>query len=122
MVTISGKVQYEFVPPMPDCRRLDFANIVTRPIRQATVEIRDFGTNMLINSMVSNDAGDYAFTIPASTSVFLRVRAELKRSANPSWDVDVRDNTSNIASPLGRRPLYVHPRQRPRAAHLLTSL
>jgi hypothetical protein len=39
--------------------------------------------------------------------VFLRVRAELKRPGNPSWDVDVRDNTSNIASPLGQRPLYV---------------
>lgn len=107
MVTISGKVRYEFVKPTLDCRQLDFANIVTRPIRQATVEIRDFGTNMLVDSMVSSDAGDYSFTVPASTRVFLRVRAELKRSANPSWDVDVRDNTSNTASPLGQRPLYV---------------
>ncbi len=108
MVTISGKVQYEFVPPNANCNGLAYGGTVTRPIRQATVQIIGDATAAVIDTMVSNDAGDYAFTVNANTNVFLRVRAELIRGgANPSWSVEVRDNTANIASPLSQRPLYV---------------
>ncbi len=111
MVTISGKVQYEFVKPTLDCGRLDFANIVTRPIRRATVEIWDFAANTRIDSTVSSDTGNYSFTVPASSRVFLRVRAELKKSGSPSWDVEVRDNVVDPMDlsppPLNQRPLYV---------------
>jgi hypothetical protein len=108
MVTISGKVQYEFVPPNANCFGLDYSAIVVRPIRQATVQIVDGGTGVVIDTMVSNDTGDYSFTVTANTDVFLRVRAELIRGGvNPSWNVEVRDNTANTGSPLTLRPLYV---------------
>jgi hypothetical protein len=108
MVTISGKVQYEFVPPNANCFGLDYSAIVVRPIRQATVQIVDSTTGGVIDTMVSSDAGDYSFTVAANTNVFLRVRAELIRGgANPSWNVEVRDNTANTGSPLSQRPLYV---------------
>lgn len=107
-VTISGTVQYEFVPPEPDCNGLNFNGTLTRPIRQATVQIINNATGAVIDEMPSNDAGDYVFTVDANTMVFLRVRAELKRTgATPSWDVEVRDNTANTGSPLGSRALYV---------------
>ena len=107
VVTISGKVQYEFVPPSVNCNGLNFGATITRPIRQATVQIVDDATGMVIDSMLSNDSGDYTFTVNASTMVFLRVRAELKLTGpNPSWDVEVRDNTANTATPLLQRPLY----------------
>ncbi len=108
MVTISGKVRYEFVPPNGNCNGLNYAGTVTRFIRQATVQIVDAGSGAVIDTMVSNDMGDYSFTVTANTNVFLRVRAELIRGGtNPSWNVEVRDNTANTGSPLSQRPLYV---------------
>ncbi len=105
---ISGTVQYEFVPPNLDCNGLNFGGTLTRPIRQATVEIVDSGTGAVIGTTVSSDAGAYAFTVNSNTMVFLRVRAELKRiGTTPSWDVEIRDNTSNTGSALASRPLYV---------------
>ncbi len=107
-VTISGKVQYEFVPPNGNCNGLNYAATETRPIRQATVELVDDVTGAVLDTMPSNDIGDYAFTVAANTMVFVRVRAELKRiGTSRSWDVEVRDNTSNTGSPLEQRPLYV---------------
>jgi len=108
MVTVSGKVQYEFVPPSANCFGLNYSAIVVRPIRQATVQIIDDGSGAVIDSALSNDTGDYSFTVTANTMVRLRVRAELIRGgANPSWNVEVRDNTANTGSPLSQRPLYV---------------
>ena len=107
VVTISGKLQYEFVPPSGNCNGLNFGATATRPIRQATVQIVDDASGAVIDSMLSSDSGDYSFTVNPNTMVFLRVRAELKLAGpNPSWDVEVRDNTANTATPLLQRPLY----------------
>ena len=115
-ITISGKVNYEFVPPNANCFGLDFNNIETRPIRGATVQLIDADTGSVIDSTVSSDTGDYSFAdVTASTDVRLRVRAELKRAGLPGWDVEVRDNFIAGASdadvpappPLATRALYV---------------
>ncbi len=109
-VNISGKVQYEFVPPNPNCNGLNFLLTETRPIRAATVQLIDDVTGNVLDSTVATDIGDYAFSnVPGNRDVRIRVRAELKRSGAPSWDVEVRDNvdTSPSPPPLGSRPLYV---------------
>jgi PKD domain len=105
---ISGRVNYEFVPPNPQCRGLNFAATLVKPIRGATVQLLNAGTSTVIASTVSDDTGAYSFTgIGAGIDVRLRVRAELKRSGTAGWDVEVRDNTSNTGSQLASRPLYV---------------
>ena len=112
-VTISGKVQYEFVPPLvlgSGCS-LDFASTQTRPIRAATVQLIDDATGSVLDSIVASNTGDYDFSnVPPNRQVRVRVRAELKRSGAPSWDVEVRDNVDTSANPppLGSRPLYVY--------------
>jgi hypothetical protein len=108
VVTISGTVQYEFVPPNNNCFGLNYTGTVMRPIRQATVQILDDATGAVIDTVVSNDLGDYSFTVLANTMVSLRVRAELIRGGSrPSWNVEVRDNTADTGLPLSQRPLYV---------------
>ncbi|MGB5740215.1 MAG: hypothetical protein WBM54_12750, partial [Woeseia sp.] len=107
IVTVSGKALYEFVPANPNCIGLSYATTEQRPIRGATMQIVDAATNAVIDTTVTDDVGNYSFTVAAAANVFLRVRAELKRSGSPSWDVEVRDNTANTAFPLDRRPLYV---------------
>lgn len=109
-VTVSGKVFYEFVPPNNNCRGLNFDDIQTRPIRAATVQLIDAGSGNVLDATVAADNGDYAFSnVDGNLDVRLRVRAELKRTGSPTWDVEVRDNVDTSASPppLGSRPLYV---------------
>lgn len=110
VVTISGSVNYEFVPPntVPSiCDGLNFNGTITRPIRRATVQILESPGNTVLGSMVSSDTGAYSFTIPGQTDVRLRVRAELKQGGAQSWDVEVRDNTQSTNLALTQRPLYV---------------
>ena len=108
MVTVSGKVNYEFVPPNVNCRGLNFLGTTVKPIRAATVQLINDATGQVIDSTTSDDVGDYTFTgVPAVTDVRLRVRAELKRSGFPSWDVEVRDNTDTASGALQNRALYV---------------
>ena len=108
-VTVAGTVSYEFVYPSANCRGLDFGNIEVRPIRQATVQILNDGGGVIATT-VSDDSGDYSFAnIDPLIDVRIRVRAELKRSGSPSWDVEVRDNVDTSPNPpdLEDRPLYV---------------
>ncbi|MGB5625430.1 MAG: PKD domain-containing protein, partial [Woeseiaceae bacterium] len=109
-VTVSGKVFYEFVPPNAQCRGLDFAATQTRPIRAATVQLIDAGSGNVLDTTIAADNGDYSFNnVAGNLDVRLRVRAELKRSGAPGWDVDVRDNIDDPLNPLplASRPLYV---------------
>jgi len=119
VVTVSGIVSYEFVPPLPNCSQLDFTSIQTRPIRGATVQLLDANdlTNVL-QTATASDTGAYSFpNVNANSMVRVRVRAELKRPGFPTWDVDVRDNflpgeTDNDplnppSIPEGSRALYV---------------
>ncbi|MCH7834615.1 MAG: hypothetical protein IH911_06005, partial [Proteobacteria bacterium] len=112
VVTVSGLVQYEFVPPSPNCNGLNFNGTVERPIRGATVQLLDAASGSVIDSSVSASDGAYSFAdVDANTMVRLRVRAELKRPGSPNWDVEVRDNVVDPNDPnpppLGSRPLYV---------------
>lgn len=108
-VTISGTARYELPPPVPNCNGLNFDDISLMPIRQATVELLDAGTDAVLDRTVTGDDGRYELTADASTAVFVRVRAQLKRSGAPSWDVEVRDNVTDAPTPppLAQRALYV---------------
>ncbi|HEX2139117.1 MAG TPA: hypothetical protein VHG33_05335 [Woeseiaceae bacterium] len=106
-VTISGKAVYEFAPPAAACRGLDFHAVQQRPIRQATIQLLDAATDTVLDAGVTTDTGDFALSVDSGTEVYIRVRAELKRTGGPSWDVEVRDNTRSTTAPLKQRPLYV---------------
>lgn len=112
MVTISGAVSFEFVPPVvsgTNCTMLDFNSIQVRPIRGATVQLIDAGNSSVLGTTTASATGDYSFSnIPSNTQVTLRVRAELIATGTPSYSFEVRDNIDTSASPppLETRPLY----------------
>jgi len=108
-VTVAGKLSYEFVPPNPNCRGLDFGSTEVRPIRGVTVQLVD-GNNdsIVLDTSLVDDNGDYSFSnVAPNTDVRVRVRAELQRAGTPGWNVEIRDNTSQIGDPLDQRPIYV---------------
>lgn len=111
-VTLSGTLEYQFVPPNTNCQGLNFNSIEVKPIRGATVQLLDSASDQILRSTVSSDTGAYSFTATAESDVYIRIRAELKRSGTPSWDVEVRDNTTfdnigGVTTPLAERPQYV---------------
>ncbi|NIA27477.1 MAG: hypothetical protein GWP02_05420, partial [Desulfobulbaceae bacterium] len=110
-VTVTGKVDFEFVPPNAVCQGLDFGSTFVKPVRGATVQLIDAGSSAVLATTQTGDNGDYTFAnVDADTMVRLRIRAELKKTTGLSrWDVEVRDNYDISGSPpaFGSRPLYV---------------
>ncbi|MDH4106800.1 MAG: PKD domain-containing protein [Gammaproteobacteria bacterium] len=110
LVNLSGTVQYEFPPPNELCRGLDFNAIERRPVRGATLQVLDAGSNALLATTTTDANGSYSVVLDADTNVFVRVVSELKRSGTPSWDVEVRNNVVDPADPnppaLANRPRY----------------
>ncbi|MFO1426707.1 MAG: hypothetical protein U1F11_06980 [Steroidobacteraceae bacterium] len=94
-VTVSGALTYDRVPfSATSSAGLDFGAIVSQPIRGATVEALSASSQSVLASTTADASGQYSLSVPASTDLFIRVKAELRRSGGPAWTVSVRDNTS----------------------------
>ena len=106
-VIITGKAEFEAPLPVPNCNGLNLDAPELKPIRQATIQLLDAGTSAVLDQTVTDDNGDFELSVASNTTAFIRVRAELKRTGGPSWDVDVRDNVTSVGLPLEQRPLYV---------------
>lgn len=107
-VTVAGTLSYEYVPANAECKGLNFAAIVERPIRGATVVLLN-NTGAELARIASTDTGAYSFSdVPANSLVRIRVLAESKFSDGAVWDVEIRDNvdTGAMPPPLANRPLY----------------
>ena len=107
IVSVAGRLTYERPLPNQGCRGYDFSFIFDRPVRRATALLLDAANNVLGTTQTDDD-GNYSFTgVPANTDVRIRVRAELVQDSGPqTWEVYVRDNTSNTAVGLENRPIY----------------
>ena len=106
LVSVAGRLTYERPTFTSNCR-LDFAASELRPVRLATVWLLDAANTLLAETTTDLD-GNYAFSgINALTDVRVRVRSELVQTTGPqTWEVYVRDNTSNTTQPFANRPLY----------------
>lgn len=106
-VEISGIVSYQFVNRgNTQGNGLDYANVSDRPIRGATVQAIQQSNSAVIDTAVSDVTGQYTLTVPSQTSVFVRVRAELKQTGAPNWDVEVRDNGGSSSPVVATSPVY----------------
>ncbi|NNL62275.1 MAG: hypothetical protein HKO69_00560 [Woeseiaceae bacterium] len=107
IVTIAGRLFYERPTPNALCRGYNFNDITLMPVRLATVLLLDSAGNELAVSQ-TDDGGNYSFSgITANTDVRVRVRAELLQTTGAqTWEVYVRDNTSNTTASLDNRPTY----------------
>lgn len=106
IVAVSGVARYEFPPPRNACNGLQFTIPEVRPIRGATVEIVAENGQTVLATTQTDNKGAYSTIVESNTDVFVRVRAQLKRTGRPSWDVVIRDNAQNTTAPLSNRPQY----------------
>jgi hypothetical protein len=95
-VTISGRVTFDLVPHDPLSGALDYTKTaITPPAQHITVEAV---CNTVIASTATDTNGYYGLQIPADTNnVFMRVKAEMKATGDPSWNFTVVDNTQSQA-------------------------
>lgn len=94
-VTLSGKATFDSVPN--DTGPLNYAAVSAKPVRGAAVEVVN-SASTVVASTTTDASGAYSVSIPANTSVIVRVRAQMTQGGSgPSWDVSVRDNTQSGA-------------------------
>lgn len=95
-VTLSGTATYESIPNVSGA--LVYAAAAPKPIRGASVEIVNGSSAAILATATTDANGAYSVSVPSSTSVQVRVKAQLTQGGNgPSWDVTVRDNTQSDA-------------------------
>ncbi|MEP3653711.1 MAG: hypothetical protein ABJO36_02345 [Litorimonas sp.] len=95
-VIVSGKLTYDRVPLNTTTSALNYDAIVQSPIRQAPVELLN-ASGTVLQSTVSDDNGDYSFTVESGQDVRVRVRSEIQKGAPNEIDLQVVDNTSDDA-------------------------
>ncbi|MEP4052234.1 MAG: hypothetical protein ABJN22_08315 [Litorimonas sp.] len=95
-VVVSGKLTYDRVPLNTTTSALNYDAIVQSPIRQAPVELLN-ASGTVLQSTVSDDNGDYSFTVESGQDVRVRVRSEIQKGAPNEIDLQVVDNTSDDA-------------------------
>ena len=95
-VTISGKATFDLVPFSTSGTGLDYAATNSlEPIKEAVVELV---CGAVIATTNTDPDGNYSLTAPSgSTDLFVRVKAQMKKTGIPSWDFTVVDNTRSKA-------------------------
>ncbi len=96
---VSGKITYDRIRFMSTPGSgLDMDNPVASPARGVTVQALSTGSTVSVLTSTQTDAsGNYSLTVPRSTNIRVRARAETKKTGTPAWDFTVVDNTSGKA-------------------------
>ena len=95
-IALSGKLTYDRVPLNTATNGLNYGAIFQQPIRQAPVELVN-ATGTVLQSTVSDDSGDYSFTVDSGLDVRVRVKSEIQKTGANVIDMQVVDNTSSNA-------------------------
>ncbi|MCC6173276.1 MAG: hypothetical protein IT481_14740 [Gammaproteobacteria bacterium] len=97
-ITLTGTATFERVPFAAAAGGgLDFARAAPAPARGLTLEALAASGQTVLASTTTDANGQFTLDLPADTALFLRLKAELRRSGAPSWLVTVRDNTAGDA-------------------------
>ncbi|HEY5754420.1 MAG TPA: hypothetical protein VIU34_01295, partial [Steroidobacter sp.] len=94
-VTVSGKITFDrLVFSTTQTGGLNPNNPVESPAREIVVQAMSGSSAVATTTTDAN--GDYSFSVPASTNIFIRAQARMAKSgAAPTWTFTVRDNTDS---------------------------
>ncbi len=95
-IILSGKITYDLVPVNSDNIGLDYDNIRQETVKGVQVDAID-SSNESVASTVTDNIGNYSFSVPNNTVMKIRVLAKTANSGTANWDVKVVDNTNNNA-------------------------
>lgn len=96
-VTISGKITFDRVPFKTAGNGLNLNARVESPARLVVVEAVGTGESIL-SSTSTDTAGNYSLTVPGSTPVRIRAKAQMQKTGTaPTWDFRVLNNANSDA-------------------------
>ena len=91
-VTLSGQITYDLVPHKEQSMGLNYNNISKQPARGIVMVLLD-SSGKVIEQSVTDNTGNYNFSIDTNVDVKVQARAHLLASDQKAWDVKVTDNT-----------------------------
>ena len=101
-LNVSGAITFERIPLVSSNGSLDFINKTELPAKAIQVEAV---CNSAIAVTTTDDNGLYTLAVPSGTQgVFIRAKAQMKKTATPSWDVEVKDASSSLMFVLDSSP------------------
>lgn len=103
VITVSGKITFDLIPPKPYGQGLDFDNIYPSAARGILVQAVNESGNV-VSTGTTDENGNYVLEVNSNLNLLVRVSAKMLRSGDASWDVKLSDNTKIIAN---RHPLYI---------------
>jgi hypothetical protein len=94
-VTISGRITFDRIPfDTVAGNGLNPAATVEQPARQVTVQAIDASNSSVLATATTDANGDYSVTVPANRNLFIRARAEMIKTAAPTFNFSVRNNAN----------------------------
>lgn len=93
-ITLGGRVTYDFVPHNNNHIGLDYSATTVKAVRGVVVELID-NKNLVLATTITDNSGDYSFSVESNKLVKVRVKAQLLRDQSPTWNFKVTDNTSS---------------------------
>jgi hypothetical protein len=103
VITVSGKITFDLIPPKPNGQGLDFDNIDPSAARGILVQAVN-ETGNVVSTGTTDENGNYVLEVNPNLNLLVRVSAKMLMSDDASWDVKLSDNTKIIAN---RHPLYI---------------
>lgn len=94
LITLSGKVTYDFVPFNANKIGLDYSAITVKAARGLVIELLD-GNNLVLATTNTDNLGNYSFSVASNKPVKVRAKAQLLHTQSPVWDFKVTDNTNS---------------------------
>lgn len=95
-VKLNGKITFDNVPHNDQGLGLDYSSTFQAPARGVVVSLVDANNNV-IDQTITNQNGDYEFTVASSINIKVQAFANLLAPTGRDWDVKVTDNTSDNA-------------------------
>lgn len=90
---LTGQVTYDLVPHNDNYLGLNYAATRISPGRGLVIELLD-SNNLILATTISDNLGNYSFTVDKNKSVRVRVKAQLLRTQDRTWNFKVTDNTN----------------------------
>jgi len=94
VITVGGKVTYDFVPHNDNQFGLNYSATTVNAGRGLVIELLD-SNNLILATTNSDNLGNYNFSVENNKLVKVRVKAQLLRTQLPSWNFKVTDNTNS---------------------------
>ncbi len=95
-VVLSGIISFEYVPHNSFGSGLNYTSAYSKPARSIEVLLLD-EDGLELDSTITNNNGEYSFSVEPETSVKVRAKARLLETASAGWDFSVVDNTNDNA-------------------------